>query len=144
MIEKVKQGIIDKLYELYGDKYDYVDHDIEQGFDNSTFVIKCEKLDKTKYLDIRYNNNHLMSISFFPKKQDYKDIESELSEVRESIWQALEYIDITNNEVTIPARGILESEAVSDNVLVMAVSYDMATIIKSTEDISMDNLEVRQ
>lgn len=144
MIERVKQGIIDKLYELYGDKYDYVDHDIEQGFDNSTFVIKCEKLDKTKYLDIRYNNNHLMSISFFPKKQDYKDIESELSEVRESIWQALEYIDITDNEVTIPARGILESEAVSDNVLVMAVSYDMATIIKSTEDISMDNLEVRQ
>ena len=144
MIEKVKQGIIDKLYELYGDKYDYVDHDIEQGFDNSTFVIKCEKLDKTKYLDIRYNNNHLMSISFFPKKQDYKDIESELSEVRESIWQALEYIDITDNEMTIPARGILEGEAVSDNVLVMAVSYDMATIIKSTEDISMDNLEVRQ
>lgn len=144
MIERVKQGIIDKLYELYGDKYDYVDHDIEQGFDNSTFVIKCEKLDKTKYLDIRYNNNHLMSISFFPKKQDYKDIESELSEVRESIWQALEYIDITDNEVTIPARGILESEAVSDNVFVMAVSYDMATIIKSTEDISMDILEVRQ
>lgn len=144
MIERVKQGIIDKLYKLYGDKYDYVDHDIEQGFDNSTFVIKCEKLDKTKYLDIRYNNNHLMSISFFPKKQDYKDIESELSEVRESIWQALEYIDITDNEMTIPARGILESEAVSDNVLVMAVSYDMATIIKSTEDISMDNLEVRQ
>lgn len=144
MINQVKQGIIDKLYLLYKDKYDYVDHDIEQGIENSTFIIKCENLDKTKFLDIRYNNNHLMSITFIPKKRDYSDMELELISVRESIWQALEYIDITDNGETIPVRGILESEVISDNVLVLTVSYDMATIIKSTEDISMDKLEVRQ
>ena len=144
MVKKVKQGIIDKLYDLYGNKYDYTDCDIEQGFDNSTFIIKCVTLDKTKSLDIRYNNNHMMNITFFPVKQNPEDMEEELDDVRETVWQALEYIDITDNGETLPVRGILQSETISDNTLVLVVNYDMATIIQSTEDKSMDEMELIQ
>lgn len=143
MIKKVIQGIIDNLYEAYGDTYEYIDCDIDQGFEKGTFIIKCEDFDRTFTTKYRFKNNHLISLTFIPVKQNKEEEMQELTDIREDIWPLLEYITIDNSTGSLPVRGVLEKETVSDGALVIAVSYDIPMVSIPKIDNAMSDIEVK-
>lgn len=116
MIQGIKQGILDKLYALYGDEKSYLYDEQEQGFEPGSFwVIETsgaqeqvvgQRYLRTEHIDVRYYGTEAGGTA-------------ELHGIADALTDALEYV--TDDEGLV--RGENMNYQIEDGVLHFFVDY---------------------
>jgi len=103
MINKIIDGICEKLNESFGDGYEIYTELKNQGLKEPCFSVMCVNPISNQVIGNRYFRNNLFSILYFPASKEPK---SECNAVLESLYLALETITIKE---TLPDKSIKES-----------------------------------
>ena len=127
MINKIIDGICEKLNESFGDGYEIYTELKNQGLKEPCFSVMCVNPINNQVLGNRYFRNNLFSILYFPSSKEPK---AECNAVLESLYLALETIKIKE---TLPDESIKESLVrgtnthgeLVDDVLNFLVNFNM-------------------
>ena len=103
MINKIIDGICEKLNESFGDGYEIYTELKNQGLKEPCFSIMCVNPINNQVIGNRYFRNNLFSILYFPASKEPK---AECNTVLEKLYLALETIKIKE---TLPDESIKES-----------------------------------
>ena len=103
MINKIIDGICEKLNESFGDGYEIYTELKNQGLEEPCFSVMCVNPINNQVLGNRYFRNSLFSILYFPSSKEPK---AECNTVLEKLYLALETIKIKE---TLPDESIKES-----------------------------------
>lgn len=134
-LQNITDGIVKSLFDTFGAECTYYTEDIPQNLDTPAFLVRHTEVNAECFRGNRYKRHNMFSISYFPKNKDYN---SEISEMWDRIFAALEYITV-DGDLT---RGTGISSAVSDGVLVVAVSYDMF-VYEAADGVKMGDISSR-
>jgi hypothetical protein len=103
MINKIIDGICEKLNESFGDGYEIYTELKNQGLKEPCFSVMCVNPINNQVIGNRYFRNNLFSILYFPASKEPK---AECNTVLEKLYLALEIIKIKE---TLPDESIKES-----------------------------------
>lgn len=103
MINKIIDGICEKLNESFGDGYEVYTELKNQGLKEPCFSVMCVNPISNQVVGNRYFRNNLFSILYFPASKEPK---AECNAVLESLYLALETVTIRE---TLPDKSIKES-----------------------------------
>ncbi len=103
MINKIIDGICEKLNESFGDGYEVYTELKNQGLKEPCFSVMCVNPISNQVVGNRYFRNNLFSILYFPASKEPK---AECNAVLESLYLALETITIKE---ALPDKSIKES-----------------------------------
>ncbi len=103
MINKIIDGICEKLNESFGDGYEIYTELKNQGLKEPCFSVMCVNPINNQVIGNRYFRNNLFSILYFPASKEPK---AECNTVLEKLYLALETIKIKE---TLPDESIKES-----------------------------------
>ena len=103
MINKIIDGICEKLNESFGDGYEIYTELKNQGLKEPCFSVMCVNPINNQVIGNRYFRNNLFSILCFPASKEPK---AECNTVLEKLYLALETIKIKE---TLPDESIKES-----------------------------------
>ncbi len=103
MINKIIDGICEKLNESFGDGYEIYTELKNQGLKEPCFSVMCVNPISNQVIGNRYFRNNLFSILYFPASKEPK---AECNTVLEKLYLALETIKIKE---TLPDESIKES-----------------------------------
>lgn len=103
MINKIIDGICEKLNESFGDGYEIYTELKNQGLKEPCFSVMCVNPINNQVIGNRYFRNNLFSILYFPASKEPK---AECNMVLEKLYLALETIKIKE---TLPDESIKES-----------------------------------
>lgn len=127
MINKIIDGICEKLNESFGDGYEVYTELKNQGLKEPCFSVMCVNPINSQVLGNRYFRNNLFSILYFPAS---KEPRNECNAVLESLYLALETVTIkeTNPDGTVKQSLVggtnMRGELV-DDVLNFLVNFNM-------------------
>ncbi len=105
MINKIIDGICEKLNESFGDGYEIYTELKNQDLKEPCFSVMCVNPISNQVLGNRYFRNNLFSILYFPSSKEPK---SETNAVLENLYLALE---------TITIKEILPDDTVKENLV---------------------------
>jgi len=103
MINKIIDGICEKLNESFGDGYEIYTELKNQDLKEPCFSVMCVNPINNQVIGNRYFRNNLFSILYFPASKEPK---AECNTVLEKLYLALETIKIKE---TLPDESIKES-----------------------------------
>lgn len=103
MINKIIDGICEKLNESFGDGYEIYTELKNQGLKEPCFSVMCVNPINNQVIGNRYFRNNLFSILYFPASKEPK---AECNMVLEKLYLVLETIKIKE---TLPDESIKES-----------------------------------
>lgn len=103
MINKIIDGICEKLNESFGDGYEIYTELKNQGLKEPCFSVMCVNPISNQVIGNRYFRNNLFSILYFPASKKPK---AETNAVLESLYLALETVTIKE---TLPDDTVKES-----------------------------------
>lgn len=103
MINKIIDGICEKLNESFGDGYEIYTELKNQGLKEPCFSVMCVNPISNQVIGNRYFRNNLFSILYFPASKEPK---AETNVVLESLYLALETVTIKE---TLPDDTVKES-----------------------------------
>ena len=137
MINKIIDGICEKLNESFGDGYEIYTELKNQGLKEPCFSVTCVNPISSQVLGNRYFRNNLFSILYFPASKEPK---SECYAVLEKLYLALETIKIKE---TLPDNTVKESLVrgtnmhgeLVDGVLNFLVNFNM--FVYQVEDVDL-------
>lgn len=137
MFKEIIDGISLKLNQVFGDGYEvYGDTNIVQGLKEPCFFITLLNPTHTRIVGKRYFKNNPFMIQYFPKNAEDN---IELHNVASELFEALEYITLTNKDIL---HGTSMEYEIADGVLNFKVNYN-AYLLKKEEPIdAMEELEV--
>lgn len=133
MINDIISAISKAIYLEFGDKYEIYTEDVKQGLQEPCFSIFCVNPSIRQFFDKRYKTTNLFNILYFPKNED---IEKEINDVRERLFNCLEYINDENDVL----RGTNMNTQTIDGVLNVFVNYDFF-VKKTIENDSMESFD---
>lgn len=141
MINKIIDGICEKLNESFGDGYEIYTELKNQDLKEPCFSVMCVNPISNQVLGNRYFRNNLFSILYFPASKEPK---GECNTVLEKLYLALETITIkeTNPDGTVKeslTRGTKMNGELVDDVLNFLVNFDMF-VYKFEDATLMDDL----
>lgn len=120
MLEKIINGISNKIYEVFGDNYKiYADNNVKQGLKNPCFFISVLNPSQKTYLKGRYLKYYPFVIQYFPKTDNDN---FELLSVGEKLTSELEYITLENSD---SLKGINLSYEIVDGILNFKINYNV-------------------
>ncbi len=127
MINKIIDGICEKLNESFGDGYEIYTELKNQGLKEPCFSVMCVNPISNQVIGNRYFRNNLFSILYFPASKEPK---AETNAVLESLYLALETVTIKE---TLPddivkeslVRGTNMRGELVDGVLNFLVNFNM-------------------
>lgn len=131
MINEIVSAISNAIYLEFGDEYEIYTEDVKQGLKEPCFSISCINPSIKQFFDKKYKTTNLFNILYFPKNEE---IENEINNVRERLFNCLEYINGENYVL----RGTNMNTQTVDGVLNFFVNYDFF-IKKQIESDSMEN-----
>lgn len=134
MLDKIVNGISEKLNESFGDGYKIYIESVKQGLKEPCFFIQLVNPMNTRVLNKRFFRENLFVIQYFPATDKPK---AECYKMQDDLYIALEYITVDGNL----QRGIRMRGELVDGVLNFFVNYDMFVIFVE-EQTSMEVLEV--
>ena len=105
MINKIIDGICEKLNESFGDGYEVYTELKNQGLKEPCFSVMCVNPINNQVIGNRYFRNNLFSILYFPASKEPK---AETNAVLENLYLALEIIKI---------KEILPDETVKESLV---------------------------
>jgi len=103
MINKIIDGICEKLNESFGDGYEIYTELKNQGLKEPCFSVMCVNPISNQVIGNRYFRNNLFSILYFPASKEPK---AETNAVLENLYLALETVTIKE---TLPDDTVKES-----------------------------------
>jgi hypothetical protein len=118
MLNKVIDGIAQKLNQVFGDGYEIYIDEIKQGLEEPCFLIVCLTGRNEQEIDALYNRELPFDIHYFPQSSK---VTREVNNVTETLNLGLEYIQIEDGLL----RGTDMKHEVIDNVLHFFVNYDL-------------------
>ena len=134
MLEKIINGISNKIYDVFGDDYKiYADNNVKQGLKNPCFFISVLNPSQKNYLKDRKLKYYPLVIQYFPLNEDDN---FELLSVGEKLTDELEYITLDNGNLLKSSN--LRYEIV-DGILNFKVNFNVF-IQKVNEVDEMENL----
>ena len=110
MINKIIDGICEKLNESFGDGYEIYTELKNQDLKEPCFSVMCVNPVSSQVVGNRYFRNNLFSILYFPKT---KEPRNECNAVLESLYLALETITIKEK---LPDATVKESLVMGTNM----------------------------
>ena len=128
MIHDITEGISQKLYEIFGDKYERHTQQVRQGLHAPCFHIFCVSPTHSPLLGTRTIRGHLFSIEYFPESET--EAITECYAIQDRLFLGLEYITVNGKLV----RGTKRSGRIVDGVLVFTVNFDL--IVRSVPEIT--------
>ena len=117
MINEIVSAISNAIYLEFGDEYEIYTEDVKQGLKEPCFSISCINPSIKQFFDKKYKTTNLFNILYFPKNEE---IENEINNVRERLFNCLEYI----NDENYVLRGTNMNTQTVDGVLNFFVNYD--------------------
>ena len=134
MLDKIVDGISEKLIEVFGKRYKVYTESVEQGLKNPCFFINLVNPASTNMLGERFFRENLFCIQYFPKSKEPK---AECYKVQDKLYVTLDYIEIDGK----PQRGIKMRGEFIDGVLHFFVNYNMF-VVMTEEKVPMEVLQV--
>lgn len=135
MTNDIIQGIADALNDTFGSGYSVYKEDIPQGFEEPCFSIVHIMSENSGKLPVRYHRRNRFDVHYFPK--DERNAKTEMYSVAESLFLALEYINVLDNS----CRGTKMSYEIIDGVLHFFVNYDLYITKNIESQSSMQTLQ---
>lgn len=137
MIEKIIDGISNKLFSSFDDVEIYADSTVKQGLNEPCFFIAGLEVSQKRYIGNRWFRNYPFVISYF---SDKKDKLIDCNKMGDKLLSVLEYIELQDGSL-LQATGM--SYNVIDDVLHFNLSY--GTFVHKEKDTSkMDNMHYSQ
>lgn len=137
IIENVINGIAGALYGAFGDEHTIYTENVKQGFKEPCFYIVSLQPTSEPAIAGHYLRSYPFDIHFFPK--DLNNAKDEMYQIAESLFLALEYINILDNS----RKGSTMRYEIVDGVLHFFVTYSLY-IKPQTDDVpTMANLEYK-
>lgn len=118
MLNKVIDGIAQKLNQVFGDGYEIYIDQVEQGLKEPCFLIVCLTGRQEQEIGVAYNRELPFDIHYFPQA---KKITREVNSVVDTLNIGLEYIQIEDGLL----RGTDLKHETTDGVLHFFVNYDL-------------------
>lgn len=127
MINKIIDGICEKLNESFGDGYEIYTELKNQGLKEPCFSVMCVNPINNQVIGNRYFRNNLFSILYFPASKEPK---AETNAVLENLYLVLEIIKIKEilPDETVKeslVRGTNMRGELVDSVLNFLVNFNM-------------------
>lgn len=119
MINNLIDGISIKLNQVFGDGFRIYSEDVKQGLTEPCFFIAVLNPSQVSMIGKRSFRQHPFDVHFFPAVQDNN---AELQGMASDLYEALEYLTLTNGDVV---RGTSMNHEVVDGVLHFFVQYNM-------------------
>jgi len=137
MLNKIVDGISEKLNSAFGDEYKIYTESVKQGLTEPCFFIQLLNPANVKQVGERHFRENLFCIQYFPKSRDAP--KAECYKVQDAMFLALNYIMVGGDL----QRGVKMRGEFINGVLNFFVNYNMFVII--TEDfLPMEILENTQ
>ena len=134
MLDKIVDGISEKLNSAFGDDFTIYTEQIKQGLKTPCFFIQLVSPANIKLVGNRYMRENLFDIHFFPASNEPN---AECYQMQDSLYLALEYITVDGDLL----RGIRMRGEFVDGVLHFFVNYNMI-VLKVEELTLMEILEI--
>jgi hypothetical protein len=119
MLDKIVDGIVEKLKEAFPDVLKIYTEQVKQGFTEPCFVVNLVNPTNTQFLGNRHYRTNLFSVQYFPESG--ADAKTECYSVQDALFQSLEYINVGDDL----QRGTGMTGNFVDGVLVFNVNYNM-------------------
>jgi hypothetical protein len=132
MVNDLIDAISIKLNQVFGDGKRIYSESVKQGLQEPCFFIAVLNPLQTQMIGNRYFRQHPFDIHYFPAVQDSNN---ELQEMASDLFDALEYVTLTNGDLV---HGIKMHYEVVDGVLHFFVDYNMYI---SKVEVPADNME---
>ena len=135
MINKIIDGISQKLFQEFGGKYKIYTEEVKQGLKAPCFFIDVLEPSEELFRGNRYRQINPFCIQFIP---DTKEKKEKCSTIINELYRVLEYISIDEtveeeNPIISLVRGSKMQGIYNDGRLNFYVNYDMF-VIKSNDD----------
>ena len=137
MITNVINGIAGALHETFGDTYTIYTENIKQGFKEPCFYILALQPTSTPGMGKHYLRSYPFDIHFFPKDENHA--RSEMHHMAESLFLAVEYINVLDNL----RRGATMRYEIVDGVLHFFVTYSMYVKEITAAEPTMETLDYK-
>jgi len=134
MVNKIIDGISIKLNQVFGSGYKIYSESIKQGLKEPCFFIIALNPSEESVLSTRFFRQCPFDIHYFPVGPDSN---AEMQAVAESMYMAMEWIEVEANIV----RGVQMNHQVIDGVLHFFVQYNMHIIKPVAPADSMETLD---
>jgi len=135
MLNKIIDGISEKLNATFGDEYEVHTEQVKQGLDPPCFLISLVNPTSTPVVGNRYSRQNLFSVKYFPLSKT--GARAEYLNVQDELFLALEYITADGDML----RGTGMNGQIVDGILVFIVNYGMFVRKESDKDL-METLKV--
>ena len=135
MLDKIVDGMIQKLNKAFGDDYKIYTESPQQGLQEPCFFIKLNSSTNTKQVGERYSRENLFCIQYFPESKDNPKIEC--YKMLDELYLAMEHIEVDG----YLQQGIGMHGELVDGVLHFFVNYNML-VKKVIDRQTMEVLEV--
>ena len=132
MVNDLIDAISIKLNQVFGDGKRIYSETVKQGLQEPCFFIAVLNPLQTQMIGTRYFRQHPFDIHYFPAVQDNNN---ELQGMASDLFDALEYITLTNGDLV---RGSEMHYEVVDGVLHFFVDYNMFV---NKVEVPADNME---
>ena len=132
MVNDLIDAISIKLNQVFGDGKRIYSETVKQGLREPCFFIAVLNPLQTQMIGNRYFRQHPFDIHYFPAVQDNNN---ELQGMASDLFDALEYITLTNGDLV---RGSEMHYEVVDGVLHFFVDYNMFV---NKVEVPADNME---
>jgi hypothetical protein len=134
MTKKLTDDIVEALLDAFPSAKVYTEQ-VKQGLREPCFLVRCLNETNMTMLGTRYRRMYLFSVQYMP--QDSENARGECYDVRDALFQTLEYIGAEGDQ----ARGTGMSGEVFEDVLTFTVSYTV--FVRSVfEKETMGTLEI--
>lgn len=134
MLDKIIDGISEKLNEVFGEEFTIYTDQTKQGFKHPCFFILCTESKSKQMLQNRYHIKNEFCIQYYPNEQDKR---SKCYKMKDTLFHALEYITVDGDLL----MGTKKSGEVAGNILFFNVTYDMFVYIEDEKTL-MEELEI--
>lgn len=125
MVNKIIDGILETLSEVFGDNVTLYTEPKEQGLKEPCFFVLAINPSMELFLNRRYHRENPFDIVYFPKSTDMPN--QECQQVSEKLFESLEYITVNGDLV----RGTRMSARIEDEILHFFINYNF--FVNSTE-----------
>lgn len=116
-VRNITDGIVQALFDEFGENYTFYTEDIEQNLAAPAFFAACIEPKAEQVIGRRYCRENLFNIVYFPKDENSN---SEIYDIQERLFGALEYICVDGDLI----RGTGCEMRVIDGVLNVTINYD--------------------
>ncbi|WP_182185561.1 phage tail terminator family protein [Pectinatus frisingensis] len=122
MVNDLLQGINNKLFEIFGDKYSIYNNEVKQDFEEPCFFILELRGSNDLVISNRYRRVHSFDVQYHPEFNNQSA--QEINNTADILMEQMEYITVAGNLI----RGTNMNYEKVDNVLHFFIDYDVFII----------------